>query len=1085
MAGTPKLDGTTAFGRRSLALTSISIAALMLSSGAAWAQTQTAPDEEDETPTASEPVRTAPRAPSSGQTEEATTVSEVVVTGIRQSLENAQALKRDSDVVSDSISANDIGALPDRSVTEAIQRVPGVSISRFRNGNDPDHFNTEGSGVVIRGLSYTRSEFNGRDTFTANNGRGLSFGDVPSELLAGVDVVKSASADRIEGGISGTVNLRTRRPFDQRGNMFAVTIEQNYSDFIEKDSPNLSALASGRWETPYGQFGLLGSIVRSELYSRFNGLHISNYGARGLDANGNLVVANSPLSVRDVYVPRGAAARTEDAYREREGLALAAQWRSNDGKLEASLQYLRSDTHEDTVERSVQIATDSIAAQGDARPRPGTSFVFDDNGVFISGDITSNNGYRDDQRSTTNARTPITGLKSNNLVRASDRQFLTEDFGANIRWNATDRLSVNFDYQHVESRVNISDFSVAASTFQDVRINVNGSDPADIVFLPVATCPTQAACGLPTGGAVQAPRYLLAPHDSYVDPYNSYYRYAMDHLEASEGSEDAARIDVSYSLPENPWFRSLQAGVRFADRSNIARYSTYNWGVLSEIYGGGGPVWLDENVNGSPTTAGGTPPPYDTIVFDNYFRGNAGNPAADGRLFFPKELIRDYAAASQYLLSYGDEWRTRLVNGCPQNWVPLAQRCGVVAGTDYLPSEINPVDEQTQSIYAMARFDHEMVNGWRLNGNFGLRYVDTERSASGYYSFPMRSYTCAADAETPFCALGPDVVADANAFQNGALTPIETTLDYDYLLPSVNARLNVGGGLNFRFAWNRSISLPDFGLTRAYYNIVLNTQDDTIINNGRPQAIFNVGNPYLRPVEADNLDLTAEYYFSRVGQISLALFAKNLHGVVTNGTERLNFTNNGASFDAIVTTPINASDMGKVRGAEIGYQQTYSFLPGLWSGLGFNANFTYVDASGVRQSTLSASDPDVAAGTVSNIDTSRLPLQGLSKYTLNFQPFYQKGPLELRAAYSWRSRYLLTPRDVIVPFAPIFSEDVGQLDASIFYAVTPDIRIGVQAVNILDRVTETTQVINNELITAPRSWFMSDRRVTFSLRAKF
>jgi len=171
--------------------------------------------------------------------------------------------------------------------------------------------------------------------------------------------------------------------------------------------------------------------------------------------------------------------------------------------------------------------------------------------------------------------------------------------------------------------------------------------------------------------------------------------------------------------------------------------------------------------------------------------------------------------------------------------------------------------------------------------------------------------------------------------------------------------------------------------------------------------------------------------------------------------------------------------------SRINWLKTSSRLPGLWSGLGLNANFTYVDASGVRQSTLSASDPDVAAGTVSNIDTSRLPLQGLSKYTVNFQPFYQKGPLELRAAYSWRSRYLLTPRDVIVPFAPIFSEDVGQLDASIFYAVTPDIRIGVQAVNILDRVTETTQVINNDLITAPRSWFMSDRRVTFSLRAKF
>jgi len=115
-------------------------------------------------------------------------VEEVVVTGQRRSLQNAQDIKQFSEVVVDSISADDIGALPDRSVTESLQRVPGVAINRFQGSNDPDHFAAEGSGVVVRGLTYVRSELNGRDSFTANNGRGLSFADVPSELLGGVDV---------------------------------------------------------------------------------------------------------------------------------------------------------------------------------------------------------------------------------------------------------------------------------------------------------------------------------------------------------------------------------------------------------------------------------------------------------------------------------------------------------------------------------------------------------------------------------------------------------------------------------------------------------------------------------------------------------------------------------------------------------------------------------------------------------------------------------------------------------------------------------------------------------------------------------
>ena len=130
----------------------------------------------------------------------------IIVTGIRQSLRSAQNIKRNSDTVEDVITATDIGALPDRSVTEALQRVPGVAINRFAAPSDPDHFSVEGSGVVVRGLTFTRSEFNGRDTFsTGVYGQAINFQDVPAELLGSVEVFKETTADRIEGGLSGTV----------------------------------------------------------------------------------------------------------------------------------------------------------------------------------------------------------------------------------------------------------------------------------------------------------------------------------------------------------------------------------------------------------------------------------------------------------------------------------------------------------------------------------------------------------------------------------------------------------------------------------------------------------------------------------------------------------------------------------------------------------------------------------------------------------------------------------------------------------------------------------------------------------------
>src|SRR5690606_15436916 len=151
-------------------------------------------------------------------------------TGIRHALQTARDRKREADTVMESISATDIGAFPDKSVAEALQRVPGITVNRFALSTDTAHFTAEPSGVIIRGLGHVRNEFNGRDTFSANSSRGLSWGDVPAELLGGVDVYKNQTADLIEGGIAGSVNLRTRVPFDAQGELIQIGVKANYGD---------------------------------------------------------------------------------------------------------------------------------------------------------------------------------------------------------------------------------------------------------------------------------------------------------------------------------------------------------------------------------------------------------------------------------------------------------------------------------------------------------------------------------------------------------------------------------------------------------------------------------------------------------------------------------------------------------------------------------------------------------------------------------------------------------------------------------------------------------------------------------------
>src|SRR5690606_11276551 len=192
-------------------------------------------------------------APVMAQGGEAGAIEEVLVSGQRGSIQSAQLLKQNAEQIVDSIVSDDIGKLPDRSITEAIQRVPGVTIERFMSIGDPEHFSAEGSGVAIRGMKHVRSELNGRDSFSASGGRSLSFEDVPAEVMAGVDVYKSPSAYMSEGGLGGTVNLRTKMPFDSDGQKISASASANYGDFIEETKPSFTGLYSNRWDTSVGE----------------------------------------------------------------------------------------------------------------------------------------------------------------------------------------------------------------------------------------------------------------------------------------------------------------------------------------------------------------------------------------------------------------------------------------------------------------------------------------------------------------------------------------------------------------------------------------------------------------------------------------------------------------------------------------------------------------------------------------------------------------------------------------------------------------------------------------------------------------
>jgi len=1082
---------------------------------------------------------------------------EVIVTAIRKSLKHAQDIKKNSDVIVDSITSEDIGALPDRSVTEALARIPGISINRFAASNDPDHFSQEGSGVTVRGLTYTRSELNGRDSFGADSGRALSFSDVPAELMAGVDVYKSASADMIEGGIGGTVDLRTRVPFDQKGQTFAFSLEDSYGDFAKKTTPNYTALYSNRWETPFGDFGFLIDGVDSKLITRSDGIAISNYGCRtnlvtetpngsgGTTTtpitNPNVACPNpnynaaqptsstNPLNVPGVYFPRGAAFTSQTTNRERTGLALAGQWKSNDGTMQATVQFLRSDAKQTWVEHRVEIATDNVTSNGDSWPEYGTNVDINNAGIFTGGTLTSNStGWRADTFN--GAYTPAYGLQSNDILRNHWQDDTTSDLSYNFKWTPNDHWGFKFDGQHIDSLTRMIDNGIWASTYQDASIVTHGDNLPTVKFLPVtdlnyqtgANCSTtwQGCGGFGPGGG--------------SNPANNFWRSAMDHYEHNTGNEDALRADGEYLFIGNDWIKAIDFGVRWSDRKQVTQQSNYNWGVLSESWGGttngGGPVWLNDTVLGTGKNSEASASLY---TFNNFMKGETPVPTAGNPLPFYNGSTLNVAQYDAFATSIANTWGGGTTD-CPQgltspiatldaaatatagtniyevpnHWLPAADRCGVIPGTPYEPYERNPIDEANIAGYIETKFRHDLDNGTKISGNLGLRYTATRRTVDGFLAYPFTQVEdatqCAADAaqaaqnNSPYvpsvwCALTPSGRAAAQAFSNGTYISTTTHFSYNYLLPSFNLKVEPTNKIVLRFSAGQQITPPDMGLTRDYFNYGIDTLSAGSLqlaqNSNTVTVDASAGNPRLKPTESTSYDLSGEWYFAQDGSLTLALFHKDLTNVVSSSTVREPVTNNGVTYSAIVTTPINSPDVGKINGLELSYQQSYTFLPGVLSGLGFNGNFTYITSQGVKQNDLTETDPQVTAGNQSTIDTSKLPLQGLSRDNVNAELFYEKYGISARVAYNWRSDFLLTPRDVIVPFQPIMQAAAGTLDASIFYEIHKGVKIGLQGVNLINTVFETKAVIGSNaqggLDEAGRSWFMEDRRITAILRATF
>jgi iron complex outermembrane receptor protein len=265
----------------------------------------------------------------------------VTVTGIRYSLEKSLETKRNSDAVTEVITAEDIGKLPDKNIADAVQRLPGVTISSAAGGEGGFDENDR---VSLRGTnpSLTQTLINGHSVATGDwfvldqvgtVGRSVSFTLLPSELVSQVIVRKSATADLVEGGIAGAVDIITRKPLDfSKPLTFEASLQAVYADLPKKTDGQFSALLN--WKNDAGTAGFLIQGFSEKRHLRRDGQETLGY----FSISPTSLLAQAHPDLANVQVPTLIGSTLFEQEREREGGLVDFQIDQTDARSDARLQ---------------------------------------------------------------------------------------------------------------------------------------------------------------------------------------------------------------------------------------------------------------------------------------------------------------------------------------------------------------------------------------------------------------------------------------------------------------------------------------------------------------------------------------------------------------------------------------------------------------------------------------------------------------------------------------------------------------------------------------------------------------------------
>ncbi len=354
--------------------------------------------------------------------------------------------------------------------------------------------------------------------------------------------------------------------------------------------------------------------------------------------------------------------------------------------------------------------------------------------------------------------------------------------------------------------------------------------------------------------------------------------------------------------------------------------------------------------------------------------------------------------------------------------------------TPFQPDQFYRVDEEVTALYAMTNFDFSLA-GLASQLNAGVRAVDTDVLSFGYH--PVQK----PDGSTGYTD-----------------TPVSKAGNYKDLLPSLNLSVDITDDLLWRTAASETLMRP--ALTDIAYK-------RTVSWSG---FRFKDGNPDLKPTQAKQWETGLEYYLEDGGLLAASYFWKQIDGVVrealtgvVKNVEKLNANGTlDGYYDFDVYQPVNADGSYKVSGLELIAQLPLSLLSESLDGFGINANYTKLD-----NSLTGASDLGIPT-----------PPEGLADSTYNATVYFERDGFDTRLSYNYKDKYV---EYIHLNMYPVYRDAYGQLDLSMSYQLSDQLKLSLKAINLTDAQTKGYTLSK----AFPTQYEFSGRRISLGLRADF